>query len=126
MSDQNHNGSTDGSLVRRYKQDAFSTTLIFLFSVLFSALCFYLVWDEVFGPPPDPKEFSKFATRMLASAPKEFRILFFATMGSIFTVLGAHFMWKLFVTPSVLIISAAGIEHKKSLRREKFVSWAEM
>jgi hypothetical protein len=126
MSDQDRYISTDKSSVRTYKQDAFSTTLIFLFSVLLGALFFYMAWDAAFGPPPDPKTFSKASTKMLAAAPKEFRIFFFATLGSIVAIPGVCFMWKLLANPSVISISPAGLQYESSPRRKKFISWAEM
>ncbi|MBM6580888.1 hypothetical protein ILT44_11905 [Microvirga sp. BT689] len=125
-SDQERQESTDKSLVRKYKQDAFSTTLISLFLILFSVVCCYLVWDEFFGTPPDPRKLSRASAKLLASAPMEFRILFFAAMGSIFAAMGVRFIRKLFANPSVISISPAGIEYEKSSGRKKSISWAEM
>jgi hypothetical protein len=126
MPDQNQNESESESFVRTYRQDAFSTTIIFLFLALLSTLFFYMAWDQAFGPPTDPKEYSSLSTRIFMSTPKGFRIIFFATLGSILVVPGVGVMWKLFARPSVLIIGAAGVEYRKSLRQRKFISWTEM
>ena len=99
---------------------------MFLFCALLGALFLYMAWDATFGPPPDPKTFSKASSKMLASAPKEVRIFFFGTLGSALTVLGVHLMRKLFVNPSVISVSPAGIEYERSSRRKKFISWTEM
>jgi hypothetical protein len=126
MPNQDRYDSTDGNPVQTYKQDAFSTTLMFFFCALLGALFLYMAWDANFGPPPDPKKFSKASSKMLASAPKEVRIFFFGALGSALTVLGGHLMRKLFVNPSVISITPAGIEYEKSSRRKKSIPWTEM